>query len=188
MGAFEFYLIGINVVGFLLFLSLHKKGNLINILFTIISIIGGSLGTLLAILIYDRKAEKENMLSRVIIPCSFVIQIVALLYFYGFHSDSLNFAFWSFFAQNKYLLIYLGAINLITFIAFAVDKFNAVKDKTRIKITTLLGLSFFGGSLGGLLGMYILRHKTKKNYFTIGIPIMIIMQLAVLFFAMNARF
>ena len=82
-------------------------------------------------------------------------------------------------------MIYMGIVNVITFLAFAIDKINAVKGKRRIKILTLLGLAFVGGSLGALLGMYTLRHKTKVNYFTVGIPLIIVVQVAVVFVVMN---
>ncbi|MCP1102245.1 uncharacterized membrane protein YsdA (DUF1294 family) [Aequitasia blattaphilus] len=83
---------------------------------------------------------------------------------------------------------YLLIINLITFIAFAVDKNNARKQRWRIRVTTLLGLSFIGGSLGGLLGMYLFRHKTQKKAFTIGIPFMLIMQLFISFYYLTIEF
>lgn len=54
-----------------------------------------------------------------------------------------------------------------------------------MKIVTLLGLAYFGGALGALLGMYVFQHKTQKNYFYIGVPLMLIMQLAILWYAMN---
>ena len=74
----------------------------------------------------------------------------------------------------------------MTFVAFAVDKVNAAEHRSRIRIVTLLGLAFIGGSLGGLLAMYLLRHKTKKDYFTVGIPLIIVTQIVVLIYAMNA--
>ena len=50
------------------------------------------------------------------------------------------------------------------------DKVNAAEHRSRIRIVTLLGLAFVGGSVGSLLAMYLLRHKTSKNYFTFGVP------------------
>lgn len=82
----------------------------------------------------------------------------------------------------KYLLIYLLAINLISFIAYGIDKRKAIKNKWRIKEATLLGLSFIGGSIGALMGMIIFHHKTKKPRFKIGVPVMLIFHLAILFF------
>lgn len=128
-----------------------------------------------------------NMMSRVFLICVLIIQIIAMLFIKGFHGEEINIAFWEFFGRNKILMIYLGIINVITFLAFAIDKLHAVKGKRRIRIITLLGLAFVGGSLGALLGMYTLRHKTKVNYFTVGIPLIMIMQAVVVFFVMNIR-
>ena len=78
-------------------------------------------------------------------------------------------------------------INFITFAAFAIDKIHAIEGKSRIRILTLLGLAFMGGSVGALLGIYIFRHKTKVDYFTVGIPLIMVMQGAVIFFVMNFK-
>ena len=58
-------------------------------------------------------------------------------------------------------------MSFITFILYGVDKRKAEKNQWRIKEITLLACSFFLGSIGGLLGMYGLRHKTKHWYFVI---------------------
>lgn len=128
-----------------------------------------------------------NMMSRVFIICVLIIQIIAMLFIKGFHGEEINIAFWEFVGRNKILMIYLGIINVITFLAFAIDKLHAIKGKRRIRIITLLGLAFVGGSLGALLGMYTLRHKTKVDYFTVGVPLIMIMQAVVVFFVMNIR-
>ena len=190
MGKFEYYLIGINVVGFILYLinmwlyNHTEKGN-VDSLLTIVSLLGGSAGALLAILLFDRKAVKENMMSRVFVLCLFVIQLVLLLMYKGHCADILDFKIWRVFAKHKYILIYLGIINVVTFVAFAIDKMNAIGHRSRIRIVTLLGLAFIGGSLGGLLAMYLLNHKTTKDYFTVGIPLIILMQVVVLFYVLN---
>lgn len=88
-------------------------------------------------------------------------------------------------AQYKILLIYLGMINILTFIFFAVDKLAAMKKRTRIRVRTLLGLCFVGGALGGLCGIYLCHHKTRKKNFTVGVPLMLLMQIVVLFYMMN---
>lgn len=104
----------------------------------------------------------------------------------GHHADNITLAFWEFFAKYKILLIYLAIINFIAFAAFAVDKVNAAEHRSRIRIVTLLGLAFVGGSIGSLSAMYLLRHKTRKDYFTVGIPLIMVMQVVVIFYAMNA--
>jgi len=79
------------------------------------------------------------------------------------------------------------AINILTLILFALDKIAAIENRSRIRIVTLLGLAFIGGSIGGLIAMYVFHHKTKKDYFTVGMPLIIIMQLVVIFFLMNVK-
>lgn len=73
----------------------------------------------------------------------------------------------------------------MTFITFAVDKLAAIGHRSRIRIVTLLGLAFIGGSFGGLLAMHLFKHKTKKDYFTVGIPLIIVIQTVVTFYWMN---
>ncbi|MFR5700999.1 MAG: DUF1294 domain-containing protein [Eubacterium ramulus] len=164
----------------------HTANGRIDVIVTMVSLLGGSAGMLLMILLFDRKAEKENMMSRVFIICIFIIQVIMLLIFKGHHAEHFTFAFWKFFAEHRILLIYLGIMNLVTFIVFAIDKVNARANRSRIKIVTLLGLSFAGGSVGGLISMYLFRHKTQKDYFTVGMPLIIVMQVVVLFYVMNA--
>ena len=190
MNTIEKYLIAINIIGFLMYfinfmLYKYTKSANIDVILTLLALAGGSLGIFAFIVLFDRKSVKDNMMSRVFLICVLIIQIIATLFIKGFHGEKINFAFWEFFGRNKILMIYLGIINIITFLAFAIDKINAVKGKRRIRIVTLLGLSFIGGSLGALLGMYTLRHKTKVNYFTVGIPLIMLVQVAVIFVVMN---
>ena len=184
-GKLEYYLLVVNAIGALaylinLLLYRHTANGRIDVIVTIVSLLGGSAGMLLMILLFDRKAEKENMMSRVFIICIFIIQVIMLLIFKGHHAEHFTFAFWKFFAEHRILLIYLGIMNLVTFIVFA------RANRSRIKIVTLLGLSFAGGSVGGLISMYLFRHKTQKDYFTVGMPLIIVMQVVVLFYVMNA--
>lgn len=191
MGILEYFLIGVNVIGFFLyllnmFLYSHTENGQVDAVLTIWSLIGGSAGILLAILLFDRKAVKDNMMSRVFITCVCVIQVIILLMVKGHHADHITLAFWEFFAEYKILLIYLAVINFVAFAAYAVDKVNAAERRSRIRIVTLLDLAFIGGSLGSLLAMYLLRHKTKKDYFTVGVPLIMTMQVVVIFYVMNA--
>ena len=190
LGVLEYYLIVVNVIGFVLFavntwLYSHTADGQIDVALTITSLLGGSAGILLSILVFDRKAEKGNMMSRVFIACIFVIQIVILLMVKGFVAKNITLAFWSFFDQHKVLIMYLVVINFITLVAFAIDKIAAIEGRSRIRIVTLLGLAFIGGSLGGLIAMYLFRHKIRKDYFTVGIPMIMLMQVFVIFYFMN---
>ena len=192
MNTIEKYLIAINIIGFLMYfinflLYKYTKSVNIDVILTLLALAGGSLGIFAFIVLFDRKSVKDNMMSRVFIICVLIIQIIAMLFIKGFHGEEINIAFWEFFGRNKILMIYLGIINVITFLAFAIDKLHAIKGKRRIRIITLLGLAFVGGSAGALLGMYTLRHKTKVDYFTVGVPLIMIMQAVVVFFVMNIR-
>jgi len=192
LNTIEKYLIAINIIGFLMYfinflLYKYTKTANIDVILTLLALAGGSIGIFAFIVLFDRKSVKENMMSRVFIICVLIIQIIAMLFIKGFHGEEINIAFWEFFGRNKILMIYLGIINVITFLAFAIDKLHAIKGKRRIRIITLLGLAFVGGSAGALLGMYTLRHKTKVDYFTVGVPLIMIMQAVVVFFVMNIR-
>ena len=190
MGVLSYYLIIVNIIGFVLFavntwLYSNTAEGQIDKYLTITSLLGGSFGILISILIFDRKAVKGNMMSRVFIACIFVIQVVIFLVLKGVHGENITFAFWEFFAKYKILLIYLGIINFATFAVFAVDKIAAIEKRSRIRIITLLGLCFIGGSIGGLGAMYLFHHKTKKDYFAVGVPLIILMQVVLLFYLMN---
>lgn len=190
LGIFDHYIIIINIIGFILFavntlLYTYTADKQIDSVLTITSLLGGSLGIVIAILIMDRKAQKGTMMSRVFVICMLVIQIIIFLFIKGFHNDEITFAFWKFFDKWKIFLIYLLVINVVTLIAFGVDKINAAEHRSRIKIVTLLGLAFAGGSIGALIAMYAFRHKTKQDYFTVGVPLIIVMQIVVVFYLMN---
>ena len=74
--------------------------------------------------------------------------------------------------------VYLAFINILTFIMYGLDKSAAVKQKQRIPNRVLLGLAAIGGSAGALAGMYTFRHKTQKKYYTITVPLLLILQIA----------
>lgn len=188
---FIIYLVIINVAGFLLYFVntlLHRsasKGKT-DAVVTIVSLLGGSVGILCSMLIFDRKAKKENMMSRVLVLCVLVVQIILLLILSGHYSDHISFEIRIFFDRHRILTVYLAVMNMVTFAAFAIDKIAAMKQKSRIRIVTLLTFAFLGGSAGALIAMYLFRHKIRKDYFAIGIPLIMVMQMIVLFYAMNA--
>lgn len=187
---FGCYLVIANILGFIFFmvntwLCTNTKNGQINVVLTITALAGGAPGIVLGILIIDRKARKENMMSRVFVICIFIIQVIVFLMLKGMHKEKLTFDFISFFSRHRLFIVYLVIINIVTLVAFGIDKMKAVTHKKRIRIITLLGLAFAGGSLGGLSGMYLFRHKINKDYFTTGIPLVIIMQAVVVFFLMN---
>lgn len=73
---------------------------------------------------------------------------------------------------------YLLFVNIVSFITMAVDKSKAKHGKWRISEKTLFLLAAVGGSIGSLAGMYIFRHKTKHTKFVIGMPVILIVHVA----------
>jgi len=82
----------------------------------------------------------------------------------------------------KSFILYLIIINATTFLLMLVDKQKARKKQWRIPEATFFGCALFGGSIGCILGMYTVRHKTKKPLFYIGMPIIVLFQGIILFF------
>ena len=78
----------------------------------------------------------------------------------------------------KYFLLYLLLINAVAFVLMLADKQKARKNRWRIPERTLIGSALLGGSLGALLGMYTFRHKTKHLKFTLGVPAILMAQIA----------
>ena len=80
----------------------------------------------------------------------------------------------------KLVLIYLLIINAAGFLLMLVDKYKARKNLWRIPERTLITVAVLGGSIGSLLGMHIVRHKTQHPKFTLGIPLILAAQLVAL--------
>ena len=76
------------------------------------------------------------------------------------------------------LLVYLAAVNVIAFAVYGADKRRARKNRRRVPEKTLFLLAVIGGSVGALLGMYTFRHKTRHWYFVWGIPVILLVQIA----------
>ena len=76
-----------------------------------------------------------------------------------------------------YCFYYLVLINVITFIAYGIDKLKAKKGKWRIPEATLLLLAIVGGSIGAWCGMKVWHHKTMHKKFRYGIPLIIVVQI-----------
>lgn len=84
----------------------------------------------------------------------------------------------------KYLILYLLIINAAGFLSMLIDKHKARKNLWRIPEKTLIGIAALGGSVGSLLGMYTVRHKTKHPKFTVGIPVILTLQIIIMLFAL----
>ena len=57
-----------------------------------------------------------------------------------------------------------------------VDKWKAKKNLWRIPEATLFTIAILGGSIGSMLGMYTVRHKTQHIKFTFGMPVILALQ------------
>ena len=85
------------------------------------------------------------------------------------------------------VLIYLAFINVVAFFMYGIDKWKAKKDKWRTSEATLLWLAVIGGSIGAWMGMKMWHHKTLHKKFRYGLPLIIIMQIAVMIYLLWRR-
>lgn len=76
------------------------------------------------------------------------------------------------------LLVYLVLVNAAGLLFMFVDKQKAQRGQWRIPEATLMLTAAIGGSVGSLLGMYLFRHKTRHPKFTVGIPLILVLQVA----------
>lgn len=81
---------------------------------------------------------------------------------------------------NVLLIYYLLGINAMTFALYGIDKFKSKKGWWRIPENTLLMLVVIGGSMGALCGIRLFHHKTKHKKFYLGVPILLVLQIALI--------
>lgn len=81
-----------------------------------------------------------------------------------------------------YLYIYILVINLFAIIIMKYDKSQAKNNNYRISEKSLFIIAIFLGGIGIYIGMYKFRHKTKHVKFTIGIPIIIIINILCIYY------
>ena len=73
--------------------------------------------------------------------------------------------------------------NVIVFLVYGFDKYNAIHQRWRISEKTLLKIAFCMGGLGAFLGMQIFRHKTKHKEFVTLVPIFMLLNYLIIFYA-----
>jgi uncharacterized membrane protein YsdA (DUF1294 family) len=78
------------------------------------------------------------------------------------------------------MIYYLIFINIVGMLSMYLDKYFAKNNMYRISENTLFLIAIMGGSVGSIIGMYRFRHKTKHKRFTMGLPIILIIQLFLL--------
>jgi uncharacterized membrane protein YsdA (DUF1294 family) len=77
----------------------------------------------------------------------------------------------------KAFVIYLVLVNAAAFLLMLADKLKAKKGAWRIPEATLMGIAAIGGSFGAICGMNLFRHKTKHPKFSIGLPMILALQI-----------
>ena len=84
--------------------------------------------------------------------------------------------------MKEILILYLLLINAAAFLLMLIDKWKAKKNLWRLSEATLMSTAILGGSIGALLGMYTVRHKTRHLKFTLGIPLILAVQIGICLF------
>ena len=81
------------------------------------------------------------------------------------------------------LLVICLLMSLVTLCMMAADKTFAKRRSRRIPERILFLFAALLGAPGGMIGMYIYRHKTKHTAFAVGFPLLAIVQVALLILA-----
>ncbi len=76
-------------------------------------------------------------------------------------------------------IIYLLIINILGFLVMGIDKHKAKMGNRRIPENSLFMFTILGGGVGTIAGMYVFHHKTKKLKFTIGMPLILILEILI---------
>lgn len=80
-------------------------------------------------------------------------------------------------------MLYLILINAAACLLMLIDKRKAQKHQFRIPEKVLLGIGILGGSLGVICGMVFFRHKTQKPLFSIGLPVILLLQIGIFLYS-----
>ena len=83
------------------------------------------------------------------------------------------------------ILCYLIVMNLAGLCLMGLDKSKARRHAWRISEKTLFLVSILGGSIGTWAGMYLFRHKTRHWYFVVGMPFILVVQVAAFVYLMR---
>lgn len=194
---FILYLAAINILAFGVFaadcavVKLSHNGNtgfFHGSVLTPIALFGGAAGMLTALTLFARHhINKRNVTWWISGMMFFIIWTVIVLIWSG----AIVVDFSSLHIPNTNILfglgIYLLIVNTLTFALFCFDKARACQHGFRLSEFTLLIFALLGGSLGGILSMKLLRHKTTKWYFKVGLPIFTVLQLGLLIIAYGAN-
>ena len=84
-------------------------------------------------------------------------------------------------------LAYVGFISLVTAVITILDKINAKNGSRRIPEDFLLTLALLGGSVAEYIIMKLIRHKTRHKKFMAGLPVIIVIQIAIIIWIYTQR-
>ena len=192
MDPYLIYLLVVNALAFLLLtIDFHVcvrtgRDELIDHrLLSAFALVGGGVGMLAAFLVWDRKVNKDNVAWRFMALIGIVAWTLITLCVYGVvRLDASSLVAPLDLGGLAPLGVYLLVANLVTLALFIYDKLRAEQGRghSRVPEVVLLGLSLVGGAVGGLIAMRLVRHKTRKWYFSWGLLAMIVLQVALLLY------
>lgn len=156
---------------------------------------GGAYGGAAALLLFDRHTSKANSARHALAAISVVLWTLILCMVYVVPPDGEALCI-SLQKPHPQLMYWLLGVSAVTFIAMLIDKGIAVingrardrgsdRELWRIPEGVLLGFGLIGGSAAGLLAMLVVRHKIRTPAFYIGLPLMLIVQLAVIAYVLQ---
>ena len=77
-----------------------------------------------------------------------------------------------------YIAVFAVLISVICVMLTVYDKVASIAKKWRIPEKMLMIFAFFGGATAMYITMQLIRHKTKHKKFMIGLPVFIVLHLA----------
>lgn len=84
-----------------------------------------------------------------------------------------------------FIVYHLVCINAVTFLAYGADKRAAIHGTWRVPEVQLHSLEFLGGWVGAFIAQKVFRHKTKKKSYRIMFWLMLVLQLAAIYFILH---
>ncbi|MDO4798108.1 MAG: DUF1294 domain-containing protein [Coriobacteriales bacterium] len=147
---------------------------------------GGAAGVLLGSLAFGGRTRKDTVAQRFFAAWSIVLWALLLANVYGWSRFDASRLAESLARDHTWLWLYLAAVNVITCALFLVDKARARSGAWRVRESVLLSFVMLGGSVGALLGMLVAHHKVRKPYFMLGVPLALVLEVAVVAYLMQA--
>ena len=83
---------------------------------------------------------------------------------------------------HQVLTAYLVLVNAAALALMLADKQKARRGVWRISERSLIGIALIGGSIGAIIGMYLFRHKTRHLKFSLGLPLILAVQIVFLLY------